>query len=251
MSAHRSSIILAAIGLFCISTTTVAALNMDSAQFRIKDGNVNIGARQQSSSSYNIDTTLGQTAANEFSSTGYVVKAGFQYIHSIIPFRFIVSNTSINLGTLLADTPATATTSLTVSFGLSGEYQVTAAELTQLQTLSGNSIPDTACNGGANTCTETTAKIWNSTSAYGFGYSMTGEDIPADFINNTYYRPFGNLAGAGSPRVVMSNSNVTLDASSTPKDSNQSTMTFKANVSSVQPAGTYQTIIQFVATPSY
>jgi len=31
----------------------------------------------------------------------------------------------------------------------------------------------------------------------------------------------------------------------------QSTVTFKVNVSSIQPAGSYQTVINFVATPSY
>lgn len=231
--------------------SSVSAVNMDSAQFRIKEGNVNIGAQDHDSDNYHITTTLGQTAANEFASAGYMVKAGFQYIHSIIPFRFIVSSTNISLGTLLANSPATASTTLKVSFGLSGQYIVTAAELHPLNTLSLNSIPDTTCDGGINTCTASSAKVWTSSSAYGFGYNMTGDDIPADFIDSTYYRPFADLSAAASPQTVMSNTNVTLDALSTPRNSNQSTMTFKGNISSVQPGGTYQTIISFIATPSY
>lgn len=244
--------IIAFILIFTVTYfSPVMALNMDSAQFKIQGGNVNIGAQDQDSSNYHITTTLGQTAANQFSSSGYIVKAGFQYIHSIIPFRFIVSNTNIALGTLLANTPATASTTVKVSFGLSGQYLVTAAEFNPLKTLSANTIPDTSCNGGIDTCTTSSAKVWTSSSAYGFGYNMTGDDIPADFVDSTYYRPLADLSVAGSPQTIMSNTNVTLDSGSTPRNSTQSTMTFKANVSSVQPAGTYQTIISFIATPSY
>ncbi len=140
--------------------------------------------------------------------------------------------------------PATATTTLTVSFGGAGQYQVTAAELGPMTSLTGgNTIPDTSCDGGANTCTESVARPWTSNSAYGFGYNMSGNDIPSDFIDSTYYRPFADRNAAESPATVMSSSNVGKNR--------QSTVTFKINVSPIQPAGTYQTIINFVATPSY
>lgn len=217
---------------------------MESSQYRIKFGNINFGSNNQSSTSYNLGTTAGQLAAQEFNSSGYVVKAGFQYIHSIIPFTFSISDTSVGLGTLTAQTPSTATTDLTVSFGSAGTYQVTAEEIGPLRTLSGsNSIPDTSCNGGAQTCTESSANVWNSSTAYGFGYNMSGTGIPSDFINSTYYRPFPDNTAVESAQVVMSSSNVTT--------SSTSTVTFKANISGSQAAGSYQTIIRFIATPSF
>ncbi len=234
------------IALFLLAVVKIPAyaLNMESSQFMIQGGNVNIGAKDQTSSNYNLSTTLGQSAANQFSSAGYIVKAGFQYIHSIIRFRFTVSNTNINFGSLNSDTPVTATTNLTVNFGGAGQYLVTAIEEDKLRTITGaNNIPDTSCDGGANTCTTSTAKPWTSSSAYGFGYSMSGNDIPATFTNSTYYRPFANTANGNTPVTVMSNVDVGKNRSST--------MTMKVNVSSVQAAGTYQTIIHFVATPSY
>lgn len=222
----------------------VYALNMESSQFMIQGGNVNIGAKDQDSTNYNLSSTLGQSAANQFSSAGYIVKAGFQYIHSIIRFRFTVSNTNINFGSLNSDTPVTATTNLTVNFGGAGQYLVTAAEEDKLRTITAaNNIPDTSCDGGVNTCTISTAKPWTSSAAYGFGYNMSGNDIPATFTNSTYFRPFANTANGDNPVTVMSNVDVGKNRSST--------MTLKVNVSSIQAAGTYQTIIHFVATPSY
>ncbi len=216
-----------------------------STQFRIKTGNVNFGSGTPSSTSYSLGTTLGQIAAQEFSSSGYVVKAGFQYIHSIIPFGLSISDTSITLGTLAPDTPATATTDVSVSFGGAGQYLVTAEEIGPMTSQGSDTISDTACNGGAQTCTESSADVWTSSTAYGFGYSMSGDGAPADFIDATYFRPFANSLATESPEVVMSSNNVTASGEDT------ATMTFKALISSTQPAGTYTTVIRFVATPSY
>lgn len=220
------------------------AVNMDSSQFRIRYGNVNFGSTDSTSTNYDLSTTNGQLAAKEFSSSGYIVKAGFQYWHSIIPFSFTISDTSIELGSLTPQTPATASTNLTVSFGGAGQYQVTAIEVGALRTADGgNTIADTACNGGAQTCTETSSNVWNSSTAYGFGYNMSGTGVPGDFTNNTYFRPFPDISLGETPATVMSSTNITT--------SSQSTVTFKVNVSSTQPAGTYQTLVKFVATPSF
>lgn len=222
----------------------VYAVSMNSPLYKIESANVSNAAGEKSSTNYRLSDTLGQSAAGEFSSNGYVIKAGFQYLHSIIPFRFSISNTNINFGNVTPNTPATATTVLTVSFGGAGQYQVTVTELGPMTTLSGiSTIPDTTCDGGANTCNESLAKPWTSNSAYGFGYNMSGDDVPTDFIDSTYYRPFADKNANESPVVVMSSANVGKNR--------QATVTFKINVSPIQPAGTYQTIINFVATPSY
>lgn len=221
----------------------ILAVNMESSRFKIESANTSSAAGNKSSSGYKLSDTIGQLAAGQFSSTGYVVKAGFQYLHSIIPFSFSISDINIALGNLVPNTPSTAQTVLTVYFGSAGQYQVTAIEETPLKTLSGNSIPDTSCDGGAETCTESSAKTWSSSTAYGFGYNMSGNDIPADFTVSSKYRPFPDRSAVESAAVVMSSTNVGKNR--------QSTMTFKVNVSPIQPAGSYQTIINFVATPSF
>jgi hypothetical protein len=222
----------------------INAISMNSSTYKIESASVSNAAARKSSDTYRLVDTLGQLAAGEASSSGYILKAGFQYIHSIIPFRFSISKTQIDLGTLIPNTFSTDATILTVSFGGSGQYQVTAEELGPLTTLNGsNYIQDTQCNGGADTCSEALAKLWTSTSAYGFGYNMAGDDIPSDFINTSYFRPFPDRNQNEPPVAIMASNNVGKNR--------QATLTFKANIPPTQAAGTYQTIINFIATPSF
>ena len=222
----------------------INAISMESSTYKIESASVSNAAARKGSDTYRLVDTLGQLAAGEATSSGYIVKAGFQYIHSIIPFRFSISKTQIDLGTLIPNTFSTDSTILTVSFGGSGQYQVTAEELGPLTTLNGsNYIQDTQCDGGINTCSEALAKPWTSTSAYGFGYNMAGDDIPSDFINNSYFRPFPDRNQNEPPVTIMASNNVGRNR--------QATLTFKVNIPPTQAAGTYQTIINFIATPSF
>ncbi len=224
------------------TTTLLAQSRIESNNYRIQFPNFNSGAGIPSSSGYKLDSTIGQGAAGLFSSSGYRVKSGFQYIHSIIPFSFSVSDIQINFGALTPNSFSTDSSSLTVSAGGAGGYSVTAAEKTPLKSLNDlNTIADTTCNAGG--CTEVTAAVWNSTSAYGFGYNMAGDDVPAGFVDSTYFKQFADLSNSESPQTVMSSANVGT--------SRVATITYKINVSSVQPAGSYQNVILFTAVPAY
>lgn len=243
---------------------TAYAVNLNSPQYTIQAPNINIGGKKQTSDNYSVDTTLGQLAANEFHSNGYIVKAGFQYIRSVIPFTFYISKTNINLRTLLPNEPNTDNAVIRVSFGSAGQYTVTAIEETPLTNL-GNSdtIPNTTCDSGTS-CTRSSANVWDSSSSYGFGYNMNGEDVPTDFAGLTYFRPFANRSAAENPETIMTSSNVTLNITPTPNPTivpnptgtprditHEATITFKGNVSAIQTAGSYQAVINFVATPSF
>lgn len=228
------------------------AETMYSQSFEIDAYNINITAGTTTSDSYNLSTSVGQTAAGKFESDGFIVKAGFQYLRSIIPFTFSISDTSINLGSLTPQVPSLHDSKLAVSYGSAGKYMVTASEREPLTSLSRvATIPDTACDGGTNTCNTSTARKWTSITAYGFGYNMSGDDIDSDFRDQTYYRPFPDMSKGASPVTIMSNTNVTEDYEAEPKHVKRSTITFKLNVAPVQAAATYQTIIDFVAVPSY
>jgi len=221
------------------------ALDMESSQYQLKYTNINITSGNKESEGYKLSDTVGQTAAGEFHSTGYIVKAGFQYLREYNPFRFTVSDTSVDLGILTPNVPSTKTITLTVTYGSARQYQVTAIEEGPLSTLdSVNVITDTVCNGGNNTCSESQAKIWNSNTTYGFGYNLAGHDIPSDFRNANYFRPFPDLYTDELDTVVMINDRKI-------GKNRQADLTFKANISNLQPAGSYQTVISFLATPSY
>lgn len=231
--------------LFLFSSCTAFAESMDSPNYKLEWTNLNMtSGKKTSPGTGNIVTdTVGQTAAGKYSSSGYIVRAGFQYIYSIIPFTFSLSKITVNLGTLTPNTFSTQSETLTVSVGGAFGYSVSAVEDDQLRKSTSVYIPDTECDSALDPCTVTDAKVWISTTRYGFGYNMSGTDIPATFVDSTYFRPFPSKTDGGSPAVVMSGTNVGKDI--------QSTITYKVNISNTQEAGSYQNIINFVATPSY
>lgn len=228
--------------LFLVSKHSVLAQErIVSPNYRIVFPNFNSGAGIPSSDNYYLNTTIGQTAAGLFSSSGYRVKSGFQYINSIIPFSFSISDIQINFGTLTPGTPSTDTSTLIVSAGGAGGYTVKASENHPLQTSDGSdSIIDTLCD---TTCSETAAASWTSGVKYGFGFNMSGDDTPADFTNSNYFRQFADRSNAETQATIMSSVNV--------GSSRTATITYKVNVSGVQPAGTYRNIITFTAIPSF
>ena len=114
------------VSCFTFRASLVAAIYMDSSNFKL-DSAVNSGGGDSSSSNYDASTSIGEFVPGEFQSQGYIVKSGFQYLISKIPFGFTVSNTNINFGEIKKQFPVTANTELTISFG-SGKYQVSAAE---------------------------------------------------------------------------------------------------------------------------
>jgi len=229
--------------LFAYFREASAQSSIRSPNYEITWPNINMGAGLPTSTNYKMGVTTGQTAPGLYASTGYKVRAGFWYIKSIIPFAFSISDISIDFGSLTPGVPTTQTNTLTVSVGGAGGYVVKASENNPLKSTAGATIPDTLCDGGANTCTETTAKPWTSNSAYGFGFNMSGTDIPADFVDSTYFRQFADRSAGESAQTVMTGANVGRNK--------QATVTYKANISVTQAAGTYRNILSFVATPTY
>ncbi|MCG2692260.1 hypothetical protein L6272_05545 [Microgenomates group bacterium] len=224
-------------------TSAWAVARMESDSYKLKFPNLNMTSGSKSSDNYNILDTVGQTAPGEYASSGFYVKAGFPYIKTIIPFSFTISDLSIDFGTLTPNVfpSPPPTNTLTVSFGGAGGYAVTANENHPLQ-LQGTAtnIPDTNCD---TSCSETTAAVWTNTAKYGFGYNMSGNDIPVAFINSTYYKQFADKSALETSQIVMSSNNVGKNR--------VATVTYKVNVSATQSAGNYANSLMFLATPTY
>lgn len=220
---------------------------MSSSNYAINLENLNItsGSKTNLSGSVHITDTVGQTGSGQYgqlNSSGHVVRSGFQYFYSIIPFQFSLSNTMVELGELTPGSFSTGATTITVSSGGAGAYQVTAQENHPLTLIGGTAtIPDTTCD--ASSCTESTAGVWTNTSAYGFGYRMSGQDVPAAFTPANSFRQFANSALNETPQIVMSSTSVGKNRSAT--------VTYKAAISGSQAAGRYDNTITYVATPGY
>jgi hypothetical protein len=234
-------IILACIYLL-IYIGAANAQTMTNSSYILKMGNLNSGSGKPTGSGFKVNFTTGQTGANLFSGTNYKVRAGFQYINSIIPFRFSISSILIDFGSITPGTPITRANRLTVSFGSANGYQVTVSQNHNLRiNASGQEIPPTICDSGP--CTTSTANVWTSPTTYGFGYNcvnVTGTDCSSDFTNNTYFRPF---ISSPSAVAVMSSLNVSRNRISD--------ITYKLNVPGSQAAGQYTNILNYIATPTF
>ena len=216
------------------------AETMNSNNYTIRTGNFNITSGLKSSGSYSLTDTVGQTVANYFSSTGYHVKAGFQYLYTLYNFSFSISDLAVNL-TLTPNFFSTDTHNLVVTAPGQG-YSVSVYETEKL-TLSGglDTIPDTTCDSGP--CTETSAEPWTNANNNGFGYNLTGNDISTDFVNSTYFRPFPDFSMGENPATIMS----TVEAGK----NRTATVTYQLSPSGSQASGTYYTNIIYIATPTY
>lgn len=226
------------------------ALTMTNGNYIIQMGNLNSFAGNKSNGQYKLSDTGGQIGAGLYTGPNYKIRSGFQYIHSIIPFRFSISGGAASLvdfGTLDPTSPVLRYQSLTIDNNSANGYVVTVSENRSLLSVAnGKSIIDTSCDGG--NCTLTTAGAWTSTLTYGFGYrcdQLGGTNYCiSDFSNATYYKPFANLSQSSiAPQTVMQGSQAGR--------SQQTTITYKLNISATQEAGFYTNVVQYIATPTY
>lgn len=231
------------------TTVKANALTMTNGFYIVQMGNLNSIAGNVSGTNNKLSITSGETGSGLYSLSGvnYKVRAGFQYIHSLISFSFSIQNPTVNFGILTATIPVNRTSNLVVSNGSAYGYVVTASESNALKdTTSGSTIPDTTCDSGL--CTPTSAGPWTlntdgSSTTYGFGYNCTnisGTECPTDFTAATYFRPF---AASPSAATVMSSSNV---------GRNQTVqITYRVNTSPTQASGLYTNTITYIATPTF
>lgn len=226
----------------------VLAENLESDSYIIQFGNFNITSGEKSGDTYTVTDTVGQSFAGpygEYGVSNYFLGSGFQYIYQIKPFRFVISNTNINLGLLTAQAHNTAAHTLLINAPNAGGYTIYTYEAHPLQTIDGSyAIPDTTCDN--NDCDETVAALWQDTTVGGFGFNVQGADVASDFISSDHFRQFANKA-ATSPvepmEAIMSTTSAAFER--------QSTVTYKAGLSGSEAAGRYQTSVIYVAVPGY
>lgn len=233
------------ISCFFLSTKNVLAQAvMRNASYIIRMGNLNSAAGKSSGTAGNLNITVGENAVGLYTGSNYTVRAGFQYISSIIPFSFSIESLFVDFGSLTPTNPVTRSEILTVSNQTAGGYIVTAFENHPLLVpANGVTIPDTTCDGG--TCTESTSADWSSSLTYGFGYRcdpVTTNYCASGFTTSTYYKQFANNTTSETAQTLMSGAT---------GRNQKSNITYKVNVSSTQPAGFYTNVITYVATPTY
>lgn len=219
---------------------------ISSEGYKIKMPNLNMAGGRKEGSGKTVTDTLGQTAPGRYAKDGYIVRAGFQYIYSIVPFTFTITDLTIDFGILVPGTPATASNQLIVSTGSAGGYQISAFENNPLKlTEAADTIPNTICDDGL--CTAILATLWTNANVHGFGFNASGDDVMADFGENKY-RQFSDASLATPAAVIMSRDSSTYNP---PSHTRTGTITYKVNIPASQPAGKYENAVTFIATPKY
>lgn len=227
-------------GLFSQSVSSFAE-RMTSDEYVIDFGNFNVTSGEKTSSNYKVTDTIGQIAPGEYDGTGYVVKAGFQYIYPFRSLSLKISKITIDLGTLTSGSFNTDSHTLIVDTNGAGGYAVRAFEIHPLRLQSGSAtIRDTLCDS---TCDENTAASWTNASNYGFGFNMSGNDIPADFVSTSYFRQFADLSNSETAKTVMSGTGLSINRNAT--------VTYKAAPEGTQAAGTYETLVTYQLIATY
>ncbi len=244
---NKIKIIIVICAISAISGAKVwAQSTIRSENYEITWPNLNMGAGLPSSANYQMGTTMGQTAPGLYSSTGYKVRAGFWYLKSIIPFSFRLSGVALDFGTLEPEILTNEKQlTLTVNSGSAGGYQISVGENNSLTSESGTIIPDTTCDL-ADTCTHLDAGTWTQTTTYGFGYTMSGTDVPSDFSGGKF-KNFADLPDEDPVKIMGK----TIAEGHEAARNKIATMSARINISATQAAGSYRNILSFWAVPTY
>lgn len=229
--------------LFFVLFKKINAQSFTSPSYHIDWGNFNMTGGKKSSTNYILTDTVGQNAPGQYNSAGYTVKAGFQYAYDPnYKFSFSIDNLDINFGPLTPNIGTTQTNNLTITTPTGHGYEIFTSQNSSLTTLGINTtIPDTTCDN--NDCDQTTSGVWINNNIYGFGFNATGDGTSTYFIDSTYFRQFANQQTGESPQIFMSENN--------PVKNHTSKITYKINISPLQPEGSYQNNINFTAVPKY
>ncbi len=222
-----------------LTTASAEAQTMSNDSYKLKMGNFNSISGESSGSGYKLSETSGGDIYGLYSGTNYKVKAGFQYVRVKIPFSFTISQNLIDFGTLTATNPVTRTTNLTVNSESAKGFTVIASENQPLIS-SSSIIPDTSCDSGD--CNSGKAAPWIGTLTYGFGYrcdDVSEANCASGFLPD-YFKPFS-----------LSPTNQTIMISTKGGVSRKSQITYKVNVSTTQPVGTYTNFVTYIASPGF
>ncbi len=236
-------IILTPLLLLGIAKSHVYALTMS-------DTNYVLQTQPLSTSSYpgslRSNTSYTITASQTFKGEKYSIQNGFSYSPQYTsPFSLSVSEQFIHFGPLSPTDPVVRQTVMTIAGGPPSGYVLFGFEDQALTSASpAGVIPDTSCDNGL--CTSSTSDFWASILTYGFGYrcdNRIGTHCSSEFANKQMFKRFANNTRSELPALIASD----LIGSKT----SRVLLSYKVNVSTTQPAGSYQNTITYLVIPNY
>jgi len=250
--AHRSikkQIVLVIIFLCIvfISTLTKSTKAMQSSSYSIPEDTINFGGSFSTSTSFNLDDTIGEIATGESSSTNYSLYAGFRHMNEV--YLSVVPPGNVNMS------PAIGGLSGGTSNGNTYFRVITDDPAGYNATLSASNSP--AMKSGqdsiANATTVVQYNFLTSANEAYFGVTPEGTELPTAFKDN------GASCGVGSSDTVnkcwsgISTTGMMVSNALTGNHPEGSTTTLKfmVNVGNnrVLTGGTYQADLVLTVVP--
>lgn len=158
--------------------------------------------------------------------------------------------TTIPFGTVTAEAFYNGCQTLTVSTNATNGYDVTIGESDQL-TYGSEQIADGTCDG---VCSETTVAPWDTATNNGFGYCMKDSTGDGAATADTEWATEGcGDASEGFKIIPDTGQPETRNSimSSIAEVADVAEIDYSLSVDATQPAGTYNTTITYIVTPTY
>ena len=201
----------------------IKSVDMTSENYKVFVDTVSVGGSEPVSETYRVFSTEGEAGGispTQSTSTNYVVSAGFQAMANTIYVSATLSVSSISLGNLSATTVASGSETITVSTNSPTGYASTIVEDGNLR--SGAADINDVADGSVTAGSEEYGVITS-----GVAGQMNGVDTAITGVAQ-------NVA-----------------ASSTPVLSEQTTLAYKAAISSATAYGYYSHQVTFTTTANY
>lgn len=223
--------------LLCALSSLVASscfAAMSSSNYKINADSINAGGDAGSSSSYNLNDTIGEIATGDGASATYKMRAGFQQMVNTY-MTLAADNQTKDLGELIPGSPVTAETTMTVTTDAWNGYTLAVSKDHKM--LNEDNVTTIDDHNG----TISTPLTWESPNDLGFGFTViSGTDVEPKWGSSPdfAYAAFPDTSTTAHTKEGFKN------------DADDTVVGYKADVSSGQKIGAYSCTITYTAVES-
>lgn len=222
------------LALLVFSVSRVCFAQMSSDSYKINADSLSTGGLESSSASYKLNDTMGEAAIGEGTSASYKTKAGFWYMVNTY-LTLAVDDNSVDLGTLLAGTPVTGQTIVSVTTDSWNGYELQVRKDHQMRHT--DTVTEIADHNG----TIASPLLWQSPNHQGFGFTITaGTNVDSKWGSNPNFKYAAFPASATTTHTKEDYQSATDDT----------TFGYKADAPASQKSGAYSCTVTYTAVGS-
>jgi hypothetical protein len=207
---------------------------MSSGNYKINADSLNAGGAESGSTNFKLGDTLGEAVIGEGTSASYKEKAGFWFMVNTYLTLAVDGNTE-DLGTLLAGTPVTGQTVVSVTTDSWNGYSLQVSEDHPMRHT--DTVTDIANHNG----TIAAPLLWADPNHQGFGFTITnGTGVDPKWGSSPNFK-YAAFPGSATEAHAKSGYKSAVD---------DTTFGYKADVAASQKSGAYSCTVTYTAVGS-